>query len=72
MAGGHGPYILHDPAIEKWFHMQENTAKHFKLTKRTSKHVFWFLFAFPAFVYAGTAAKSFQMKHKDIRCARRE
>ncbi|KAJ3066808.1 hypothetical protein HDU98_009919 [Podochytrium sp. JEL0797] len=71
MAGGHGPHILFDPAIEKWFHMQENTPQYFKFNKRTTKHVFWLVVAFPAFLYAGASMKKFQMKYKEIRGAPR-
>ncbi|KAH6561241.1 hypothetical protein BASA50_000247 [Batrachochytrium salamandrivorans] len=37
--GGHGhgkyPPLLIDPAIEKWYHMRENTHSHFKFNRRT-------------------------------------
>ncbi|KAI8999423.1 hypothetical protein BC832DRAFT_594594 [Gaertneriomyces semiglobifer] len=33
--GGKFPSVLFDPAIEKWYHMKENTHVYYKLNRRT-------------------------------------
>jgi hypothetical protein len=40
-----------DPAIEKWYHMKENTAYNLRLNKRLVGIGGVFLFAIPGFVY---------------------
>ncbi|KAJ3295327.1 hypothetical protein HDU79_009381 [Rhizoclosmatium sp. JEL0117] len=60
MAGG-GPQLLFDPAIEKWFNMQENTHHYFKFNRRTTTHVLALAVAFPLFLYAGASAKKVRL-----------
>ncbi|KAI8607161.1 hypothetical protein BC830DRAFT_195777 [Chytriomyces sp. MP71] len=71
MAGGHGPHILFDPAIEKWFNMQENTSANFRFNRRTVTHCVALVVVFPTFLYVGANLKKWQLKFAEIRGAPR-
>jgi hypothetical protein len=47
------PSILVDPAIEKWYHMKENTQYYYKLNTRTVRYAAISLIAVPALLFYG-------------------
>lgn len=59
MAGASQPYIasskypevLWDPAIEKWYHMKENTHAHFRMTPRVVRYGAWLAVVIPVGLY---------------------
>lgn len=53
MGHGHGKYppLLVDPAIEKWYHMRENTHVNFKFTNRVVRFIGVAVVGFPGLVY---------------------
>ncbi|TPX36146.1 hypothetical protein SmJEL517_g01670 [Synchytrium microbalum] len=52
---GHGKYPpVIDPAIEKWYHMKENTHAYWTFNSQTLKYSFVFGLAIPALVWWGS------------------
>ncbi|KAJ3147733.1 hypothetical protein HDU89_005092 [Geranomyces variabilis] len=52
--GGKYPPVLTDPAIEKWYHMKENTHAYYRLNRRTMGIGFALTVALPAIFYFGS------------------
>ncbi|TPX45544.1 hypothetical protein SeMB42_g03960 [Synchytrium endobioticum] len=50
------PTQLIDPAIEKWYHMKENTHAYWTFNPRTLRYTFWFALVVPAFFWWGSAS----------------
>ncbi|KND04588.1 uncharacterized protein SPPG_08832 [Spizellomyces punctatus DAOM BR117] len=54
--GGKYPPVLIDPAIEKWYHMKENTHAYYKLNRRAVGIGAMLTVVLPAAVFLGSWA----------------
>ncbi|KAJ3189885.1 hypothetical protein HDU85_000169 [Gaertneriomyces sp. JEL0708] len=53
--GGKFPSVLFDPAIEKWYHMKENTHVYYKLNRRTGYLGIMLTLVVPGIVLLGSS-----------------
>merc|ERR1712180_413466 len=49
-----GARIIKDPAIERWNHLRENSAPHFKLTWTSARSMFVWVVAIPYAIYCSS------------------